>query len=89
MSTPQQNDLSEHKNRRLLEVARALMLNSNVPKCFWGDAILTACYLINRVPSQVLHFQFPLTLLSNSVNGSRYFSDLEFKSLDAQPLFTI
>ncbi|RVW87496.1 hypothetical protein CK203_036334 [Vitis vinifera] len=40
------------KNRHLLEVARSLMFSMNVPKLFWGQAVLTAAYLINRMPSR-------------------------------------
>lgn len=47
VNTPQQNGISERKNRHLLEVARALMFTSNVPKHFLGDAIFTATYLID------------------------------------------
>ena len=55
------------------------MFNSNVPKCVRGDAILTVCYLINRVPSRVLSFRSPLSVLSNSIQDSRSYSGLELK----------
>ena len=64
VTTPQQNDIAEHKNRHLLEVARSLCFAMHVPKHFWGDAILTAAFLINRMPSHVLQFKTPLHTLS-------------------------
>nr|CAN67317.1 hypothetical protein VITISV_019719 [Vitis vinifera] len=51
--TPQQNGVAERKNRHL----------SRSTFRFWGDAVLTACYLINRMPSSVLHDQIPHSLL--------------------------
>ncbi|RVX06351.1 Retrovirus-related Pol polyprotein from transposon RE2 [Vitis vinifera] len=54
---------SERKNRHLVETARTILLHSNVPFRFWGDVVLTACYLINRMPSSVLHDQIPHSLL--------------------------
>ncbi|RVW22242.1 Retrovirus-related Pol polyprotein from transposon TNT 1-94 [Vitis vinifera] len=61
--TPQQNGVAERKNRHLVETTRTILLHSNVPFRFWGDAVLTACYLINRMPSFVLHDQIPHSLL--------------------------
>ena len=55
--TLQQNGVAERKNRHLIEIARTLLLHYHVPFCFWGDVVLTACYLINRMPSSVLHDQ--------------------------------
>ena len=60
---PQQNGVAERKNRHLIETARTLLLHYHVPFRFWGDAVLTACYLINRMPSSVLHAQIPHSLL--------------------------
>jgi transposase InsO family protein len=64
VDTPQQNGVAERKNRHLLEVTRSLMLDTYVPKSYWGDGLLTASYLINRMPSRVLDFQTPLEVLS-------------------------
>nr|KYP45441.1 Retrovirus-related Pol polyprotein from transposon TNT 1-94 [Cajanus cajan] len=61
--TPQQNGVAERKNRHLVETARTILLHHKVPLRFWGDAILTACYLINRMPSSVLSNQIPYTIL--------------------------
>ncbi|KAJ9556562.1 LOW QUALITY PROTEIN: hypothetical protein OSB04_011176 [Centaurea solstitialis] len=55
VDTPAQNGVAERKNRHLLEVARALLFQMTVPKPFWADAIATACFLINRMPSAILH----------------------------------
>jgi len=62
-NTPQQNGVSERKNRHLVETARTMLLHYKVPSCFWGDAILHSCYLINRMPSSVLHSKIPYNLL--------------------------
>ncbi|KAL0641364.1 hypothetical protein Bca4012_102815 [Brassica carinata] len=62
--TPQQNGVAERKNRHLMEVARSLMFQANVPKRFWSDAVSTACYLINRMPTRVLKDQAPFEVLN-------------------------
>ncbi|KAL0367960.1 UNVERIFIED_CONTAM: Retrovirus-related Pol polyprotein from transposon TNT 1-94 [Sesamum calycinum] len=50
--TPQQNGVAERRNRTLLEMARSMMAQSNLSISFWGDAILTAAYILNHVPSK-------------------------------------
>ncbi|KAL0641711.1 hypothetical protein Bca4012_102729 [Brassica carinata] len=64
--TPQQNGVAERKNRHLMEVARSMMFHENVQKRFWGDAVQTACYLINRVPTKILKNLSPFEVLNKS-----------------------
>jgi transposase InsO family protein len=51
-NTPQQNGVAERRNRTLLDMVRSMMAQANLPISFWGDALLTAAYILNRVPSQ-------------------------------------
>jgi hypothetical protein len=39
------------------------MLQMHVPKLFWADAVLTATYLLNRLPSRVLKGKSPFEIL--------------------------
>ena len=59
VDTPSQNGVAERKNRLLLETVRALLFQMNVSKHFWADAISTACFLINMMPSSVLNWDTP------------------------------
>ena len=63
----------------MLEVARSLMFSTNVPKLFWGEAVLTAAYLINRMPSRVLKFQTPCQTLLKSFPITRLISTVSPK----------
>ncbi|RVX21100.1 L-ascorbate oxidase [Vitis vinifera] len=66
-NTPQQNGVDERKNRHLLEVVRASLIAAKTQISYWGEAITSAIYLINRVPSSSINFQTPLQALTNVV----------------------
>lgn len=57
--TPQQNGISERKNRSLLDKARCLLIEASAPKKLWAEAVATANYLINRSPSKTLNGETP------------------------------
>nr|GEU83499.1 zinc finger, CCHC-type [Tanacetum cinerariifolium] len=50
--TPQQNDLAKTKSRALKEMVNSMLSYSGLSEGFWGEAMLTACYLLNKVSNK-------------------------------------
>ena len=51
--TPQQNGLAERKNRTLVDMVNSMLLSSKLPFNLWGEALLSACHIHNRIPSKI------------------------------------
>ncbi|KAL0533177.1 hypothetical protein IC582_030392 [Cucumis melo] len=51
-STPQQNGVSERRNRTLLDMVRSMMSFAQLSDSFWGYALETTIYILNNVPSK-------------------------------------
>ena len=52
--TPQQNGVSERKNRTLVGAILSMLSYAKLPKAFWGEALLIANYLQNRSPTKAI-----------------------------------
>jgi hypothetical protein len=50
--SPQQNGVVERRNQTIVGMARSLLKAKNMPGMFWGEAVSTAVYLLNRAPTQ-------------------------------------
>ena len=48
--SPEMNGKAERKNRTLTELVVAIMMNSGAAPHWWGEILLTVCYVLNRVP---------------------------------------
>ena len=47
--------LKEKKNRTLIELTNAMLIEFGAPLHFWGEAVLTTCHVLNRVPHKKSH----------------------------------
>ena len=50
--TPQRYGVSEHRNRTLLDMVRSMMSITDLSLSFWGYALETAAFTLNRAPSK-------------------------------------
>jgi len=46
------------------------LIESHIPLSYWGEALTSAAYLINRVPSSTINFQTPSQALTEAVVAS-------------------
>ena len=71
--TPQQNGVVERKNRTLVEAARTMLSESNLPTYFWAEAVNTACYTQNRTLINKDHQKTPYELMASKKPTLKYF----------------
>ncbi|KAA0060254.1 gag/pol protein [Cucumis melo var. makuwa] len=70
--TPQQNGVSERRNRTLLDMVRSMISYAHLPNSFWGYAVQTAVYILNYVPSKSV-YETPLKLWNGRKGSLRHF----------------
>jgi transposase InsO family protein len=70
---PEQNGTAERKNRTLLDMARCLLKESNLPNSFWAEAVNTANHLRNRLPTKSLDGRTPYEVWTDKVPDISHF----------------
>jgi hypothetical protein len=67
VESPQQNGRVERKYQHILNIARALLFQSFLPKHFWSFAVLHATYIMNRITTPGLNDKSPFEMLFGSL----------------------
>ncbi|WVZ67203.1 hypothetical protein U9M48_016315 [Paspalum notatum var. saurae] len=57
--SPQQNGVVERKNQTVIGMARCMLKAKGMPTAFWGEAVTTAVYILNRASTKALDGQTP------------------------------
>ena len=52
--SPLQNDVVERQNQTVVGMARSMMKAKSMPARFWGEAVTTAVFILNRAPTKAL-----------------------------------
>lgn len=71
--SPQQNGVAERKNRTLIEMARCMLLEANLPNVFWGEAVMTANYIQNRLTTKSVSTITPFERWNGQKPSIKYF----------------
>ncbi|RDX64254.1 hypothetical protein CR513_57211, partial [Mucuna pruriens] len=82
--TPQHNGLAERRNRTLLDMARCMIKGKGLPNCYWGEAVTTAAYVLNRCPTKRLQSVTPEEAWTGDkpmVNHLRIFGSLSYRHI--------
>ena len=71
--TPQQNGEAERMIRTITEKARCMLIGADLKKIFWGEAVLTATYIINITPTKALpHEKTPFEMWKDKKPKLKY-----------------
>jgi hypothetical protein len=57
--SPQQNGVIECQNAMVVGTTSSLLKEKGLPAWFWGEAVITVVYLLNRVPTKAVEGRTP------------------------------
>ena len=71
--TPQQNGVVERKNRVIQEMARDTLHNKDMARNLWGEAVNTACHIVNWASFRPRTKKTPYELWKGRKPNVKYF----------------
>ncbi|CAL8131459.1 unnamed protein product [Prunus armeniaca] len=67
--TPQQNGVVERKNRTVVEMAKSMLHENEIPYFLWAKAVHTVVCILNRCPTKALNNVTPFEAYSGRKSG--------------------
>ncbi|KAI9918513.1 hypothetical protein PsorP6_011818 [Peronosclerospora sorghi] len=64
--SPQQNGIAKRANRSIAEMARAMIYYQHLDREWWGEAVMTAVYTINRLSNSARDYTTPHEFVWNA-----------------------
>lgn len=83
---PQMNGVAERMNRTLTEKARTILIDSNLDKEMWGEAIYFSAYTCNRSPTST-RSKTPIELWEGrkpNINNLKVFGSIAYRHVPAE-----
>ena len=85
--SPQQNGISERKNRTILNMVRTILSKGHIPRSFWPEAVIWSIHILNRSPTLVVQNVTPEEAWNGrkpSVNHFRIFGCIAYAHIPDQ-----
>jgi hypothetical protein len=71
--TLEQNGIVERRNQSVMGMARSMRKAMSMPSWFWGEAVLTAVFILNRSPTQSVEGRTPYEVCHGKKPSVDYF----------------
>lgn len=77
--TVQQNEIAERRNKTIVESARTMLIQGEVPKMFWKEAVSTTVYTLNMVLVKKGNNKTPYELWNDKIPNVGYLKNFGSK----------
>ena len=79
----------ERLNRTLTVSVRAMLFHANMPQSFWTDAMMTAAFVFNFLPSDAIDDRIPWELWHGKQLSAETLLNYIFSDLSFMPIYLV